>query len=332
MKSVTRLLAAVMALALVAIALTGCGPQNVATVNGQGIPLSELKAQFDNVKTQYPQMFSGADAKTRQKEFATRLLDNLIDQKLVAQWASENGVKIDEAAVTKQMAQLKSQFKDDKAYQEALKKFGTSEDKLKEQIRQQLLLQAVTAKLAKSQKVTDAEVKAYYDKNKAQFSQTAGKRVSHILVASKDKALAESILKQVDSGADFAALAKKYSIDQGSASKGGDLGWPTTPYVPEFQAAVEKLTKKGQISGLVKSTYGYHIIKLEETRPAKQKTLAEVKSQIVQILQQQKQADAYQKFVAGLRKKFKDQIKIDQAVLAQLLTTTAASSAATSTK
>jgi parvulin-like peptidyl-prolyl isomerase len=319
MKSVPRLLAAMVALVMLSAVLTGCGAQNVATVNGQGIPLSDLQQQFANVKQQYPQMFAGADAAARQKDFAKRLLDNLIDQQLVAQYAQQNGITVDETQITKQLAQLKSQFKDDKTYQDALKKFGTTEDKLKEQIRQQLLLQAVTAKLAKSTAITDAEIKAYYDKNKAQFTQTAGKRVSHILVAAKDKALADSILKQVQGGADFASLAKKYSIDQASATKGGDLGWPTTPYVPEFQAAVDKLKKVGQVSGVVKSTYGYHIIKLEEIRTAKQKTLAEVSAQIKQILVQQKQADSYQKFVAGLRAKYKDQIKIDQGVVDSMI-------------
>jgi foldase protein PrsA len=332
MKSVSRLLAAMLALVMLPVVLTGCGSQDVATVNGVGVSQAELKQQFANVKRQYPQMFTGPDAAAREKDFATRLLDNIIDQKLVSQYAEQNGIKVDDAAVAKQLAQLKTQFKDDKTYQDALKKFGTTEAQLRDQIVQQLLLQAVTAKLSKSTTVTDAEIKAYYDKNKAQFAQTAGKRVSHILVAAKDKALADSLLKQINGGADFAALAKKYSIDQASATKGGDLGWPTTPYVAEFQAAMDKLTTKGQVSGVVKSTYGYHIIKLEETRPAKQKSLAEVTAQIKQIIVQQKQADSYQKFVTGLRAKYKSQIKIDQNALNAVIAAAAGSTAATATK
>ena len=152
-----------------------------------------------------------------------------------------------------------------------------------------------------------------------------GKRVAHVLVAAKDKALADKILKQAQGGTPFATLAKQYSIDKVSATNGGDLGWPTTPYVPEFQAGIDKLTKVGQLSPVIKSTYGYHVIKLLEQRAARLKPLSEVTAQIKQIISQQRQADAYQTFVAGLRTKYKDQIKIDAAALAAISASSTAS-------
>jgi foldase protein PrsA len=316
MKSAPRLLAAVL-LASILVGAAGCTGQNAATVNGQGIPLSEVKAQLDAAKTQYPQMFQGADATTRGKEIAKRLVDNLVDEKLVAEAASKMGVTVTDAQIEKQLGQIRSQFKDQKAFDEALKKFGTTPDKLKAQLKNQLLLQGVQAKLSSSQTVSAKDIQAYYDKNKAQFKQTAAKRVSHILVAAKDKALADKIYAQLQSGAGFAALAKQYSIDKGSAVNGGDLGWPTTPYVPEFQAAVDKLTKTGQLSPPVKSTYGWHIIKLDATRATEQKTVAQATEQIKQILVQQRKADAYQAFVAKLRKDAK--IEIDQKAIDQLV-------------
>ena len=321
MKSVSRLVTVVLAAALVSLSLVACGARTVATVNGQGIPLADLESQFAAVKAQYPQMFSGAQASTQEAEFKKRLLDNMIDQALVAQEAGKMGITVSSADGDKQFAQIRSQFKTDAAYQAALKKFSTTEAKLKDQIRQQLLLQAITTKLSKNVTVTDAQIKAYYEKNKAQFTQTAAKKVAHILVATKDSKLAADILKQLQGGADFGAMAKKYSIDTASAARGGDLGWPTTPYVAAFQAAVDKLTKIGQLSPLVKSTYGWHIIKLEAVRAAKQNTLAESSAQIKQLLTQQQQADSYQKFVAGLRKKYAKQISIDSAALASAGTT-----------
>jgi foldase protein PrsA len=316
MKYASRLLAAFLAVALLAV-VAGCTSQSAATVNGQSIPLSEVKAQLDAAKTQYPQMFTGADASTRGKEIAKRLIDNLVDEKLVADAAAKMGVTVSDAQVDKQLGQIRGQFKDEAAFNEALKKFGTSEEKLKAQLRNQLLLQGVQAKLSSSQTVSAKDIKAYYDKNKSQFKQTAAKRVSQILVAAKDKALADSLSSQLKAGASFAALAKKYSIDKGSAVNGGDLGWPTTPYVPEFQAAVDKLTTIGQMSLAVKSTYGWHIIKLDATRAAEQKTLAQATDQIKQILIQQRKADAYQAFVAKLRKDAK--IEIDQKAIDQII-------------
>jgi foldase protein PrsA len=325
MKSVSRLAVLVLAAVLVALALVGCGAKNVATVNGQGIPLADLSQQFAAVKANYPTMFpAGASGAAQEAEFKKRLLDNMIDQALVSQEAGKMGITVKDADINKQFAEIRKQFKTDADYKAALKKFATTEAKLKDQIRQQLLLQAITAKLAKNVKVTDAQIKAYYDKNKAQYLQTAAKRVAHILVATKDAKLGADILKQIQGGADFSAMAKKYSIDTASAQQGGDLGWPTTPYVPQFQAAVDKLTKVGQLSPLTKSPYGYHIIKLEAVRAAKQKTLAEVSATIKAQLVQQQLAVAYQKFVAGLRKKYAKQITIDQAALA--------SAGATSTK
>ena len=325
MKTVSRFAAALLALTLAGVAVVGCASNDVATVNGQAISKADLQAQFDAVKAQYPQMMQGADSKARADQFKKQLLDSMIDQLLVAQAAKDMGVTVGDADVAKQFDQIRKQFPTPTAYQDALKKFGTTEAKLKEQIRQQLLTQAVTAKLAKQQNVSAADVKAYYTKNKSMFQQAAGKRVADIVVAAKDQALAASILKQLQGGADFGALAKKSSIDKASAAKGGDLGWPTTPFLPEVQAAVNKLTKIGQLSVVVKTADGYHIIKLEEVRAAKLKPLAEVTDQIKQIIAQQAQADSYQKFLAGLRTKYKSQIKIDEAVLGSITASSAPS-------
>jgi foldase protein PrsA len=316
MKSALRLIAAVLLVALLAV-LAGCGASSAATVNGQGIPLAEVKQQFDAAKSQYPQMFQGADSAARGKEVAKRLVDNLIDEKLVADAASKMGVTVTDAQIDKQLGQIRSQFKNQAAFDAALKKFGTTQDKLRAQIKSQLLTQAVQSKLSSSQNVSQKDIKAYYDKNTSQFKQTAAKNVSQILVAAKDKALADKILAQLKAGADFAALAKQYSIDKASAANGGVLGWPTSPYVPEFQAAVDKLTKIGQLSAPVKSTYGWHIIKLAATRPAQQKTLAQATEQIKQILIQQSKSTAYQAFLSKLRKEAK--IEIDQKVLDQIV-------------
>ncbi len=326
MKSASRLVAAMLAVAMLAVVLAGCTASNVATVNGEGIPLSELQSQFQRVKNSYPQLLAGPDAKASATEFAKKLLDTLVDQVLVEQAAAKMGVSVSDADVQKQYDQIKSQFKDDAAFQAALVKYGTTPDELKAQIKQQLVLQAVQAKLSKDQTVSPAAIKAYYDKNKSTFMQTASKRVAHILIAANNKALADKVLVQVNSGGDFASLAKQYSIDKTSAAKGGDLGWPTYPLL--FQAAVDKLTTPGQVV-LVQSTDGWHIIKLEATRAAKQQTLAEASDRIRQALVQQGQADAYQAFIAKLRKDAK--IEIDENAIASLVAAVGSTTATAST-
>ena len=290
------------------VGLTGCSNKDTAAkVNGQVITVTALNAQLDQLKKQYPQMFEGSDAEGRLLDFKQRLLENLINQALIEQAAKQKGVTVSDADIQKQVDQLKAGFKDSAQFDAALKSAGMTVDTLKVQIKNQLITQKLVESLASNSSVTDAEIKAYYDKNKAQFFQKPAKRAEHILFKPEDKATAQKVLKELQAGGDFGALAKKYSIDTATSSKGGDLGWPTSAYVPEFQAALDKLNK-GQTSALVQTPYGWHIIRVTDTRAGVQQTLAQVKSQIQQLIVQQRRSDAYQTFVNDLRAKAKIEI------------------------
>jgi peptidyl-prolyl cis-trans isomerase D len=158
-------------------------------------------------------------------------------------------------------------------------------------------------KILDSISVTPQELQAYYDQHRDEFRVPEQVKVSHILIKTPlpgpdgkvdQKALdaarakAEDILKQLKAGAKFDELAKKYSEDPGSAKVGGELGWiGRGRTVPEFEKAAFSLAK-GQISGLVQSSYGFHIIRVEDKQEAHLKTLAEVKDQIEPLVKQQK--------------------------------------------
>jgi len=325
MKPLRIALVAVLATVLV-FGVFGCSQKNVAAkVNDDVITVEALDAQVEQLKKQYPQMFEGADGEGRLLDFKQRILDNLINQKLLEQAAESKGLEVKDTEINAQIDQLKGGFKDDAQFQSALKSAGLTVESLKAQVKEQLLTQKIVESLAKNSTATEAEVKAYYDKNKTQFFQKEAKRASHILFKPEDKKKAEEILKQVKGGGDFAALAKANSIDTATATKGGDLGWPTTPYVPEFESALGKLDK-GQISGLVQTPYGWHIIKVTDERKGSQQKLEDVKAQIEQILVQQTRADAYQKYLDELRKNAKIEILIEE------LKIPAASTTATGTK
>jgi parvulin-like peptidyl-prolyl isomerase len=289
-----------------AVGLAGCSNKDVAAkVNGQVIKVSELNTQLDQLKKQYPQMFTGTDAEGRLLDFKQRLIENLINQALIEQAAKSKGINVSDADVQKQIDQLKSGFKDSSQFDAALKSAGMTVDQLQTQIRNQLVTQKLVESLAANQTVSDADIQAYYNKNQSQFFQKAAKRASHVLFKPEDKATAAKVLKQIQTGViTLSAAARKYSVDTATASKGGDLGWPTTAYVPEFQAALDKLNK-GQMSGLVQSPYGWHIILVTDVRSGTQQPLSEVKSQIQQIIVQQRRSDAYQQFLNDLRKSAK---------------------------
>jgi peptidyl-prolyl cis-trans isomerase D len=166
------------------------------------------------------------------------------------------------------------------------------------------------AKIENGVQVTQDELQAYYNQHRDQYRVAEQAKVSHILIktplagpdgkvdekgVAEAQKRAEDLLKQLKAGAKFEDLARKYSEDPGSAKDGGSLGWiGKGRTVPEFEKAAFSLPK-GQISDLVKSSYGFHIIRVDDRQDAHMKTLEEVKDQIEPILKQQKAQDVAQK-------------------------------------
>ncbi|MGD0793468.1 MAG: peptidyl-prolyl cis-trans isomerase [Terriglobales bacterium] len=164
-----------------------------------------------------------------------------------------------------------------------------------------------SAKMAAATTIHDQDLQAYYDQHRDEYRVPEQVKVSHILIktplpapgAKEDekavadaRAKAEGVLKDLKAGGDFAKLAEKYSDDPGSAKSGGELGWiGRGRTVPEFEKAAFSLGK-GQTSDLVKSSYGFHIIHVEDKQEAHLKMLAEVKSEIEEKVKQQKTARA----------------------------------------
>lgn len=311
MKALRIAVAAVLLAGLV-FGAAGCSDKDVAArVNGEVIKKSDLDAQVEKLKEQYPDMFTGADGEGRLLDFEQRLLDNMINDALIRQAAEDKGIDISDADVQKKIDELKTGFQTDDQFQQALAQAGMDEAALKDQVRDQLVTAQLVAAISTEASVTTEEVQAYYDANKSQFAETAAVHASHILFDVADKATAEKVLAEVKAGGDFASLAKQYSKDPGSAANGGDLGWPTTPYVAEFEAAAEAL-QPGQISDLVETTFGWHIIKVIEKREARQQTVEEARPQIEQLLTEQRNSDAYQTFLDDLRAKAEIEILLPE--------------------
>jgi peptidyl-prolyl cis-trans isomerase C len=186
--------------------------------------------------------------------------------------------------------------------QEAQKRGLDASDDYKAQMelaRQTILIRELFADYQKKNPVTDAEVKAEYDKFAAA---NGGKefKARHILVEKEEDA--KKIIADLKKGAKFEELAKKQSKDPGSGANGGDLDWATpSSYVPEFAEAMTKLKKGETTQAPVKSQFGWHVIRVDDVREAQLPKLEEVKPQIAQQLQQQKLAQ----FQESLRKNAK---------------------------
>ena len=235
----------------------------VATVGDRTITMDEIDAQFGNFPTIEP-----GPALKRKKD----ILERLIESKLLLLGAYQAGLDKD-STVLKGLDTQKEGF----------------------------LLQALyNVEIANKAKVTDSEIKDYYEKTGEEI------RASHILVP--DEAKAKELYEKIKQGADFAQLAKENSLDKTSGEKGGDLGFFSWGrMVPEFQEAAFKL-KAGEISQPVKTQFGWHIIKVEERRPVQKKELKEIKEEITQSLQREKQGKLAQKYLEDLEKNSKMEI------------------------
>lgn len=295
-------------LALAGVAVVGCnasGPSAsaIATVNGVEIPKSAVDDQVNRMKTAQPASFEGTAGVAIEQQYRAQVLSGLIDIELIKEAATTLGVSVTTQQIDDYVAQLQTQYGGAPALDTAMKTAGFTMDSLREQISVNLLRDAVSSKVTTGAiTVTDAQIKTYYDQNASQFATPAQVHVEHILFATTDKATAQTVLAQVKAGGDFAALAKKYSTDPGSAATGGDLGWAApSAYVTEFANAVNAMAVNDV--RLVETQYGWHIIKLLGRRAAAKQTLAEATAQIRTTLESNARSEKFGAYVDDLRAK-----------------------------
>ena len=274
--------------ALCATALFGCqngtpgsgskpgsakGGQVLAEVNGSTITTGDFDRELKNLPEYLKAM---AETPQGRKE----MLDTMVIRELVLQQAAKDGVD----------------------------KGPEIEEKLQD-LKKRLIVEAFLKKKVEADaKVADEDLKKFYEQNKDKFKAPEQIRASHILVKTEKEA--KDILAQLKAGGNFEALAKKNSVDS-SAAKGGDLGWfGKGAMVPAFEKAATGL-KEGQISDVVKSDFGFHIIKLTGKRAAGIRPFDEVKDQIKAAIMPSKQQEIFQKLKEDLKKGAKITIKED---------------------
>ncbi|MGF1908189.1 peptidylprolyl isomerase [Vibrio kasasachensis] len=157
--------------------------------------------------------------------------------------------------------------------------------------------------LKNSIEVSDKQAQQYYQEHLDKYSSDEQRKVSHILVQGDDQAKAQAILDELNAGADFAVLAEEKSEDIGSSEEGGSLGWIERGVMdPAFEEAAFALEKSGEVTGLVKSNFGYHIIKLDELKDSVAKPYAEVAEVIKQDLRDQQAVDKFYELQSDLER------------------------------
>jgi parvulin-like peptidyl-prolyl isomerase len=303
--------------ALASIGLAGCGGSDedvpadaVAVVDGQEIARSDYEALITQAKKSYKNQKREFPAAGSQ-EFQTlrnQAVQFLVQREQFEQEAESLDVEVTEKQVDARLEQIQKQyFGGDKAkFEKQLKDQGITEKQVRNDIRSQIISEKIFEQVTGDVKVTDAEIEAYYTKNKAQYSQPESRDVRHILV--KTKKQADDLYAQLQGGADFAALAKKHSEDTGSKANGGKLTISKGQTVAPFDQTAF-LLKKNAISKPVKTEFGYHIIQpLSDKKAAKVTPLSEVKASIKQQLQQTEKNEAMTKWVDDLKKDYEDKV------------------------
>lgn len=307
----TIALAVAAALVVTMLGVYGCGPGKdaAASVNGVSIDKSAVDAQIQAVsKVAGKDVFAGPNGAKMRAEYAAKILDNLIQMELLKQAAKDEGIDITDKQVDDYIKRLEAGYGGRKGLEAAMKASGISMDRLTELVRSRLIAEALGKKLTSSLKVTDAQIEAYYKDNLKQFYAQTLVHVQHVLVAEKDKTLAQQILKDVQGGSDIGGLAKKYSIDASNKDKGGDLDWaPVDRYVAEFSKAATEM-KVNEVRLVHTQQFGWHVMKLLGKQPARQKPLSEVKDQVRTIIQQSAQNKALTEYIAQLKKKANIQV------------------------
>ncbi|MBP2072336.1 MAG: foldase protein PrsA [Thermoanaerobacterium sp.] len=294
-------LGAVLALTLALTTLTSCGVNKniVAKVDDQVITLKEYQDSFNQVKTQIesdPQYTKDIwNQNYNEQKFIdvvkNSVLDNLILEKLLIKEAEKEKITATDKEIT-------DEYNSEKV---------TNSNVTKETAKDNVLVNKLIDSWTKDVKVTDSEAEKYYNDNKSQFEVV---KASHILVS--DEKTANEIYDKLKNGANFAELAKQYSIDTSTKDNGGELGeFPRGTMVQEFEDAAFALNP-GEISKPVKTQYGYHIIKSEGKSI---KSFNDVKSSIITYLENNKKQDIFNQKSEALKKaakieKFPQNIKV----------------------
>lgn len=214
-----------------------------------------------------------------------QVIDYYVGQELVRQAAEENNVSVDSSEVDEVVNNMKANYDSDEAWQSALSQAGTDEDTYRSSVEIGLLEQKLSDTVAQPEEPSDEDLLQY-----AQMYATAydgAKRSSHILFNSDDEATAQDVLDRINSGElDFAEAAREYSQDTASAENGGDVGWDKlNNFVTEYTDALSGL-EKDQVSGLVTSDYGIHIIKCTDvfTAPEEVTSIDQLPSEFVDAI------------------------------------------------
>jgi peptidyl-prolyl cis-trans isomerase C len=272
--------------------------EKIALVNGEPIDKAAYDWEMKKISMRYEQ--SGKKLSDKEKKrYEANILDKLITIEVLYQESEKKGIKVDPKKVEQQFDMLLKRYPDKEKFNEFLHQWGVTEEKIKVEIKRSTAIQElIETNVADKVEVDGKDVKKFYDDNPEKFKSPEEIKTSHILIKldpkkanktkkTKAKKKLEAVKERLIKGEEFGKLAKE--ISEGPSNKtGGDLGFISRgQMVKPFEDAAFAL-KKGEVSDIIETQFGYHLIKVFEKKPAKMRTFEEVKDRLANQLKQQK--------------------------------------------
>jgi peptidyl-prolyl cis-trans isomerase C len=286
----------------------------IAVVNGLAITQEDFDKEMSRVQRQLLNMGKHLN-ESQMPDIKKEVLENLIDFELLYQETQQKGIKIDEATINEQVMTLKKRFPSEAEFKSALTKANLSEVAIKNQIARGLAIeQLIGTYMTEKATVSGEEIKAFYENHPSLFKQPEQVRASHILIkvdpqadegkrAEAQKKIKE-IQQKLKKGEDFTTLAKALS-EGPSKAKGGDLGYFSRGrMVKSFEEAAFAL-KPNEVSDIVETKFGYHLIKVIEKKPETTIAFEDAKDKLGQYLKQQRVQKEVNIYVHKLKEKAK---------------------------
>lgn len=271
-------------------------PSSVAvlTVNGDKFTAAEFSQQLAKKLKHFDAL--AAKDPTNIKRSKEMLLNDFVVSSLLRQFAQTKGQQLTNEELSQDFEKIRKSYPDDLTFKASLAESGTSVEAFEERLRKTALEKKAFALIGPA--MTGAAIakasREYYDTHKPEFQRPAQVHIKQIVVAKRDDA--ERILQALKGGTPFETLAKKYSISPDSL-QGGDIDYIAKGVVPAFDSAFN--LKPGQISGVIVSSYGFHILKLVDKRSATLLNFEQAESKIALRLQSQMQQEAFQNWLAN---------------------------------
>jgi len=295
------------------LTFTSCTPY-LAIVNGYKITQKEVDNYTASLKSTNPDIFK-EENKTQLQAVESQVIDYIIVNKLLEKYASENGISVLDSEVEKELQSIKDSFETEAEFSKYIKDNNIDEDFLKIWLKNQILGSKIYEKITKDITLNEEEAKKYYEENmEAVFKNPEQVKVSHILVRygendtdqkTKEDALEKikAAQQELQDGESFENVAKRFSEDENTNVNGGELGYfAKGQLMKEFEEAAFKLSV-GEVSDIVETSYGFHIIKVTDKTEESITPYDEVKDQIIDFLTKNLKSEKWQEFIIALKDK-----------------------------